>query len=338
MNNLITLLEEKNIQLNTDNTHVLSSSGKKTQVVPLIHQRILSVKGPETEKFLQGQLSCDVSAAFSTGSSLGSHCNIKGHMLSLFRLLKAGNDEAWLRMSHDIFDSATANLKKYMMFSKAESSEISDQISGIGLIGPGAQTLIERWFGNSPSETNSIISLSSGLVVRVPGDRFEIWMEDSALVDMLQQLPEEAGIGSTNDWILSEIDAGIPDLRAETQEAFIPQMTNFQVFAGVSFTKGCYTGQEIVTRLQHRGQLKKPMYIAEVSADTPPQAGDAITALNKPNAGRVVIAAQCGENRYRMLAVIVKNVAEQDPLFLHDQAVELKTLPYSLDPKLFLPK
>jgi folate-binding protein YgfZ len=163
-------------------------------------------------------------------------------------------------------------------------------------------------------------------------------MEDSALVDMLQQLPEEAGIGSTNDWILSEIDAGIPDLRAETQEAFIPQMTNFQVFAGVSFTKGCYTGQEIVTRLQHRGQLKKPMYIAEVSADTPPQAGDAITALNKPNAGRVVIAAQCGENRYRMLAVIVKNVAEQDPLFLHDQAVELKTLPYSLDPKLFLPK
>ncbi|WP_067865900.1 CAF17-like 4Fe-4S cluster assembly/insertion protein YgfZ [Neptuniibacter marinus] len=338
MNNLLTLLEEKKIQLNADKTRVLNSSGKKTQVIPLIHQRVLSIKGPETEKFLQGQLSCDVNNAFKTGSSLGSHCNIKGHMLSLFRLLKAGSEEAWLRMSQDIFESATANLQKYMIFSKAEAQAISHTISGIGLVGPGAQTLIERWFGNSPSETNSIISLSNGLIVRVPGDRFEIWMDDDAVTEIVRQLPEEVGIGSTNDWILSEIDAGIPDLRAETQEAFIPQMTNFQVFAGISFTKGCYTGQEIITRLQHRGQLKKPMYLAEVSTDQEPQVGETISAPNKPNAGRVVLSAQCGENRYRILAVIVKNLAEEGALSLHNQAVELKTLPYTLDPKLFLPK
>lgn len=338
MSSLITLLEERDIQFNTDKNSVQSSSGKTTQVIPLIHQRILSIQGPDTEKFLQGQLSCDVSEVFSRGSSLGSHCNIKGHMLSLFRVIKAGEDKAWLRMSHDIFESASANLKKYMVFSKAEANEITDQVSGLGLIGPGAQAIVEKCFGHSPSEDNGIISLSNGTVVRVPGNRYEIWMETDALTALLADLPLEVGIGSTNDWLLSEIDAGIADLRAATQEAFIPQMTNFQAVGGISFTKGCYTGQEIVTRLQHRGQLKKPMYIAEVDANEPPLPGQVISAPDKPKAGQVVISAQCGEGRYRMLAVLVKTLAENEVLSLASDKLELQPLPYELDPKLFQPK
>lgn len=338
MSNLITLLEQRDTQFNAEKTSVLSSSGKTTQAVPLVHQRVLSIEGPDTEKFLQGQLSCDVSDVFSRGSSLGSHCNIKGHMLSLFRLLKTGDEKVWLRMSHDIFESSVANLQKYMIFSKAEATEISDQVAGLGLIGPGAQAIVEKCFGHSPSEDNGIIPLSNGLVVRVPGNRFEIWMEKEALTELLRELPLEVGIGSTNEWILSEIDAGLPDLRSDTQEAFIPQMANFQAVGGISFTKGCYTGQEIVTRLQHRGQLKKPMYIAEVSTAEMPLPGQLISSPNKPNAGQVVIAAPCGENRYRMLAIIVKNLADSETLSFAESEIELLTLPYSLDPKMFLPK
>jgi folate-binding protein YgfZ len=338
MSNLITFLEENNIPLSDDKKQSLNNSGKTTQVIPLIHQRILSINGPDTAKFLQGQLSCDIDDAFARGSSLGSHCNIKGHMLSLFRLLKTSEESVWLRMSHDIFETAAANLKKYMVFSKAEATEVSDSISGVGLLGPGAQALVEKLFGHSPSEDNGTISLSNGIVVRVPGNRYEIWMENSALVELLKGLPIETDIGATNDWILSEIDAGLADLRSETQEAFIPQMTNFQAVGGISFTKGCYTGQEIVTRLQHRGQLKKPMYIAEVSTTEKPLPGQLISAPNKPKAGQVVLAAACGENRYRLLAVINKNLAEENTLDLSGQTLELKELPYELDPKLFLPK
>jgi folate-binding protein YgfZ len=338
MSNLITFLEENNIPLSDDKKNSLNSSGKTTQVIPLIHQRVLSVEGPDTAKFLQGQLSCDIEETLARGSSLGSHCNIKGHMLSLFRLLKTSEESVWLRMNHDIFETAAANLKKYMVFSKAEATEISETTSGLGLIGPGAQALVEKIFGHSPSEDNGTITLSNGVVVRVPGNRYEIWMDNTSLVELMKELPIEVGIGSTNDWLLSEIDAGIADLREETQEAFIPQMTNFQAVGGISFTKGCYTGQEIITRLQHRGQLKKPMYIAEVTSDTAPLPGQTISALNKPKAGQVVLAAKCGENKYRLLAVIVKSLADDSELDISGQSLELKELPYELDPKLFLPK
>ncbi|WP_415882241.1 YgfZ/GcvT domain-containing protein [Neptuniibacter sp. QD72_48] len=338
MSNLIELLKDKDIQLNTDNTAVLSTTPKTTQIIPLLHQRVLSIAGPDTEKFLQGQLTCDVSEVFVRGSALGAHCNIKGHMLSLFRMLKQGEDHVWLRMSHDIFESASNNLKKYMIFSKAEAEDISTQVSGIGLTGPGAQALIEQLFEQSPTEDDSIISLSNGVVVRVPGNRYEIWMENSGLVELIQNLPDEVGIGSTDTWILSEIDAAIPDLRAETQEAFIPQMTNFQALGGVSFRKGCYTGQEIITRLQHRGQLKKPMYIAEITANQQPKPGQEVSSPDKPKAGQVVIAAPCGENRYRVLAVLVKTLAEKGDLQIGAAKLELASLPYELDPKLFEPK
>jgi folate-binding protein YgfZ len=338
MSELIQLLEDKGLELNPEKNSILSDSSIKTQVIPLIHQRVLSVKGPDTEKFLQGQLTCDVANVFSRGSALGAHCNIKGHMLSLFRLLKAGEEEVWLRMSQDIFDSAANNLKKYIVFSKAEAAEVSDEISGLGITGPGAEALVEQLFGRAPSEDNGILPLSNGLVVRVPGNRFEIWMATAELCELLSKLPDEVSIGSTDTWILSEIEAGIPDLREATQEAFIPQMTNFQALEGVSFKKGCYTGQEIVTRLQHRGQLKKPMYLIEVGGDNKPMAGDVITSPDKPNAGQVVISAPIDGGRYKALAVIVKTLAEKGDLLLNGNEVELTDLPYELDPKLFEPK
>lgn len=338
MNNLLDLLQEKGIQLNADQNAIESACNTSTQVIPLIHQRVLAISGPDTKSFLQGQLTCDLDTVMERGSALGAHCNIKGHMLSLFRLLKAAEDQLWLRMHHSLFDAATANLKKYMIFSKAEAKEISDEVAGIGITGPGAQALIENLFENCPSEDDGILSLSNGVVVRVPGNRFEIWLETAALCELLQKLPDEVSIGSTDSWLLSEIDAGIPDLRAETQEAFIPQMTNLQVFDGVSFRKGCYTGQEIVTRLQHRGQLKKPMYLAEITGDTCPEAGQKISSDTKSNAGQVVFAAPVEAGRYRLLAVITKNEAETNTLRIGDSDLTLLERPYELDPKLFEPK
>lgn len=342
MSELIQFLDSKGVSLADDQKAVLSSSDKSTLVIPLIHQRVLSVSGEDTEKFLQGQLTCDVKAVTSRGSSLGAHCNIKGHMISLFRLLGVKNDEIWMRMSHDIFDSALTNLKKYIIFSKAEATDISKQVSGIGITGPGAQALVERFFEQSPSEDNGVLKLSNGIVVRVPGDRYEIWMETTQLVELLDKLPDEVGFGATNDWVLSEIDAAIPDLRAETQEDFIPQMTNLQALDGVSFTKGCYTGQEIVTRLQHRGVLKKPMYVAEVSSDTAPQPGQKISSAGGSTVGEVVLVASVKSESalFRVLAVINKKAADEEELQLVDSSASLKILdlPYQLDPELFTRK
>jgi folate-binding protein YgfZ len=60
---------------------------------------------------------------------------------------------------------------------------------------------------------------------------------------------------------------GLPTVLPETADAFVPQMANMQHIDGVSFHKGCYTGQEVVARMQYLGKLKRRMYIAEVDTD-----------------------------------------------------------------------
>lgn len=337
MSDLIRLLSSKGAEFNQEETQITSSSRQATQMIPLIHQRVLSILGPDTEKFLQGQVTCDMREVFARGSALGAHCNIKGHMLSLFRIMRISNEQVWLRMHHSTFTSAEANLKKYIIFSKAETADISAETAGVGIKGPGAQAYIENTFGACPSEDNGVLSLKNGVVVRVPGNRYEIWMDAPALAELIDKLPDEVGIGATDDWLLSEIDAALPDVTAPTQEAFIPQMTNMQAVGGVSFTKGCYTGQEIITRLQHRGVLKKPMYIGEVTADSLPQPGQTVYSEQASGVGKVVFAAPVAEDRYRLLAVINKTAVDSAAVNLGDNntAIDILPLPYELDAKLF---
>ena len=77
-----------------------------------------------------------------------------------------------------------------------------------------------------------------------------------------------------NAWTLADIRAGLPTVFENTVEAFVPQMANLQLVGGVSFTKGCYTGQEIVARMQYLGKLKRRMYLAHVDSAEAPTAGD----------------------------------------------------------------
>ncbi|MFW1678484.1 YgfZ/GcvT domain-containing protein [Pontibacter sp. JAM-7] len=339
MSSLTDLLTSQGIKMCPAGDCVSTNSQKTTLAIPLEQYRVLSIKGPDCWKFLQGQLTCDMDEVKNRGSSLGAHCNIKGHMLSLFRIMRIADDEVWLRMDASIFDTAVTNLKKYIVFSKAEACEITDQVTGLGLLGPGATAVIDKLFERVPSEDNGIISLNQGAVVRVPGDRFELWVTQDKLPDHLSNVPDRVGIGAIDAWQLSEINAGIPDLRPETQEAFIPQMTNLQALAGVSFRKGCYTGQEIVTRLQHRGQLKKSMYLVSTSSPQPPQPLQKVLTAEQQSCGQVVLAASDNDGQYRLLAVITKKAADQGELFLEDGSqLQLESLPYTLDPALFLPK
>lgn len=320
-------LQQPGIQLTDDRISDAPAHDLSTSVIPLTDACILSVSGPDANKFLQGQLSCDLAEVDRRGSLPGAHCNIKGHMHSLYQVIRAGDACYWLRTRSAMASDALALLKKYIIFSKAEAVQ-EENLLGIGLTGPDAQALAERIQG----------AVSHCALTRHNDSLIECWFAADQLEQVMQLAGESAGLGDSNRWELAAVDAAIPDLYPATREAFIPQMTNLQVFDGVSFTKGCYTGQEIVTRLQHRGQLKRPMYLAEVEAEQPPSPGTPLASDSKDNVGQLVRVARCGENRYRVLAVIVKEQAEQQIVHLESTdgpALTLKELPYVLDPRLF---
>ncbi|GGC11455.1 tRNA-modifying protein YgfZ [Marinobacterium zhoushanense] len=314
-----------------------STGGESTCLVPLTRQRIIRITGPEAQKFLQGQLSCNLAEVERIGSRLGSHCNIKGHMISLFRVMKQSPESFWLRTDAGNADKALATIKKYILFSKAEA-QLSDELVGIGLFGPDAEALAGKLISAVPTEVDGVSADGERLLVRVPGDRFECWLPAADAAELIKQLSQSATLASTDDWLLQEIRAGLPELNSETSEAFIPQMTNLQAFEGVSFSKGCYTGQEVVTRLQHRGILKKPMYRARVTSEQRPLPGQLLHTAEKEGVGQVVIAAPCDSGRYELLAVITKEQAENSGIHLgsgEGPLLQLLELPYELDPRLF---
>lgn len=313
-------------------------SGEETALVPLTHQRIISINGPETAKFLQGQLSCDIAEVQRIGSRLGSHCNIKGHMISLFRVMRQTPEAFRLRTDAGNADKALAAIKKYIIFSKAEA-ELDANLVGIGFFGSAAAELAARAVASVPTEVDQVSVEGERLLVRVPGDnRFECWLPADDAATLVQELADKASLAGTDAWLLQQIRAGVPDLRSDTSEAFIPQMTNMQALEGVSFTKGCYTGQEVVTRLQHRGILKKPMYRASVTTAERPLPGQALHSAAKENIGQVVLAAPTGGDNFELLAVVTKEQAESSTIHLESAEgpqLTLLELPYTLDPRLF---
>ena len=321
-------LDRPGIELEGDVVVTTPTAESKTRSVALTDYSIISVNGPDAHKFLQGQLSCDLAKVDTDDNLPGAHCNIKGHIHSLFQVIKAGDDSYWLRTRSELAESSLALLKKYIIFSRAEAV-LQPDLLGIGLVGRDSVALMQ-------------VTLPEGAVTVAHNDQLgEIWLPAEQLAPTLERLQEQAPLDSRNSWELAAVNAAIPELFPATREAFIPQMVNLQVFEGVSFNKGCYTGQEIVTRLQHRGQLKRPMYLAAVAAEQAPQPGGNLASQDKASVGQIVRVAEEQPGRYRLLAVLIKAEAEAGQIHLDNAdgpTLELLPLPYTLDPSLFVSK
>ncbi|MGH8773155.1 MAG: YgfZ/GcvT domain-containing protein, partial [Burkholderiales bacterium] len=129
------------------------------------------------------------------------------------------------------------------------------------------------------------------------------------------------------DWLT--IRAGIPVILPQTQEQFVPQMVNFELIGGVSFEKGCYSGQEIVARAKYRGQIKRRMFLAHIASDTDPQPADAVYSadLQDQAAGMIANSAANPEGGYDVLAVVQTSSADSDVRWKTREGPPLNFLP-----------
>jgi len=153
-----------------------------------------------------------------------------------------------------------------------------------------------------------------------------------------QQVSQGAEVVSSSTWDYLNIQAGIPFIDANSSEEFVPQMANMELINGVSFTKGCFTGQEIVARMHYLGKLKKRCYKINIDTENKPETGDKLFAENAragQNTGTIISVEKNPESGYDALAVI--QIADtESKLFLNDAdgpAVTVKELPYSFDSK-----
>ncbi|WP_226685631.1 YgfZ/GcvT domain-containing protein [Stutzerimonas stutzeri] len=299
----------------------------------LSHEGVLAVRGPDASKFLQGQLTCNLNYLTAETSSLGARCTPKGRMQSSFRIVLDG-DGYLLAMASELLQLQQADLNKYAVFSKSRLNDESGDWCRFGLAG-GDGSLVSLGL-DLPQPPDSVVRSNGMIAIRLPDGRVELWTPGADAEQVRTRLAAQLQETPVNRWLLDQVRAGIGQVFGSTRELFIPQMINLQALGGVSFKKGCYTGQEIVARMQYLGKLKRRLQrlVIEGRQDELPAPGvEIFSPVHGSSVGEVVLAAS-DTDRIELLAVLQEDAAADGRLHLGSPdglPMSLLELPYSLN-------
>ncbi len=298
-------------------------------IADLSHYGVIGFAGEDAQTFLQGQLTCDVRLVTPQQAQFGSLCSAKGRMLATF-LLWRRNGDIFMELPAASRECVQKHLSKYVLRAKVKVRDASDEFVRLGVAGMAAPGVLARIFGAPPPAPHGAQQGESGTLIALPGGRYEIVAspeQAAALWDELRQDCTPAG-ASCWDWLA--LRAGIPAILPATQEQFTPQMANLELLGGVSFTKGCYTGQEVVARTQYLGKVKRRLYLAHIPGDAAPQPGDALAGTEH---GMIVNAAAAPSGGYDVLAVMPMEDAEAGQVRWKSAAgalLQLLPMPYAV--------
>ncbi|MDW5416750.1 folate-binding protein [Iodobacter sp. CM08] len=300
---------------------------------PLDAFGVIAFSGEETQPFLQGQLSSDVRALGDNAAQYSSYSTPKGRMLASFLVFRRGDDYC-LQVAAELQAAIQKRLAMFVMRSKTKARDASAELLLLGVAGPLAAAKLASVVGALPEGDFSSVHSEQCTVIALPGQRYQLAIASDAALGLWQQLLA-AGILPADEslWRLSDIRAGAPWITTATQEAFVAQMANMELIGGVSFTKGCYPGQEIVARTQYLGKLKRRMYRASLATEHA-EAGQEVfsSEMNGQASGKLMLAAKVGQGRWEVLVVAQIASLEHG---LHLAAVdgpvlEILDLPYAL--------
>jgi folate-binding protein YgfZ len=307
-------------------------------VTDLSQLGIIAISGPDAIDFLQGQISNDLREVSETHSQLSSHCSAKGRMLANFRVLRMG-DRTLLVLPRTQLEPLLKRLRMFLLRANATVEDVSDTLVCIGLTGACVEPSLAQAFGDVPTLGNGMTRSGDSALIRVEGlePRYLlVGPVDSARAAWESARSAGAELANQDLWSLHDIRAGIPTVLPETSERFVPQMANMQLIDGVSFHKGCYTGQQVVARMQYLGKLKRRMYVARATLSPDAAAPAPGTVLSAPGSssgqapGWVVNAVAIGPGQCEMLVVAEIAAAEDGVLHLGDDgpALEVSAPPY----------
>lgn len=303
--------------------------------VPLVDRGFLSVMGEKGAQLLQGQVTCDITQLTENTALLGAQCTPQGRMIALFRAFQLHSAERLLQMPASLVDTLAEYMAKYAVFFQTKLVNVSSAYACFGITGAKAAVALKQRYGTIP-EAEQVYRDGNLMLYRISADQYGIIIPSAEAETLWKQLLDWATPAGSDFWTLQSIQAGLGEVTATTSGEFIPQMLNLQAINGISFKKGCYTGQEIVARTKYRGKLKKRLYRFEITTDTLPVPG---TPCRLPDdqdvrVGEVVSAAWKNAGQAELLLVLNNTAATTDQLVLGEMSAnpcQQLPLPYLLD-------
>ena len=260
---------------------------------------VLRIAGDDARAFLQGQLSNDVRQLTRENSQLAALNTPQGRVVALLRLIERA-DGIHALLPASMIPTVIERLRKYVLRSKVTLAPAELAVQPI-LGGIGAEPARSPPAGTTQG-TAAHREAEGVSVLRVGGSSTRaLLVGPREGIDTLMAR-EQLAAADWNFWRLAQIAAGEPQVYPATAEHFVAQMLNLDLIGGLSFNKGCYTGQEIIVRTQHLGRIKRRMVRARY-AGAPASPGDKLFE-GEATAGEIVDAASRAGGTTEVLAVI----------------------------------
>ncbi|ASF46771.1 CAF17-like 4Fe-4S cluster assembly/insertion protein YgfZ [Methylovulum psychrotolerans] len=286
----------------TDITFPIRSQGRQC-LYPLAHFGILTVGGKDAATLLQGQITCNINDLSETQSSLAAICNPKGRAIATFLIVRQAE------VFHLIVPLALLDTlkKRLSLFVLRSSVTFTDNTDHYALLGADTEEAAP-WLATRQADEVCQIQLDNRvLILAAPEAAIACW---TAYTGQGYQASPSA------HWRLRDLYCGLPWLSPATSEAFVPQMFHLDKLGGISFKKGCYTGQEIIARTHYLGKSKRGMLLAESHGNLP-EPNSAVLNSAGETVGQV-LAAQADGAVCKLLVVVQLSETGVYPLTLAD--------------------
>lgn len=313
-----------------------ASSHLPLTLISLEDWALVTLNGPDTVKYLQGQVTADIDALPADRHVLCGHCDAKGKMWSNLRLFHRGEGFAYLER-RSVLDSQLAEIKKYAVFSKLTIAADNDAVL-LGVAGFQARAALADVFSTLPDAEHQVVQDGETTLLHfaLPAERFLLVTTTAVAEKLVDKLHEQAELNDSQQWLTLDIEAGYPVIDSANSAQLIPQATNLQALEGISFSKGCYTGQEMVARAKFRGANKRALYWLEGKAGRVPEAAEDVELQlgeNWRRTGTVLSAAKLADGTLWVQVVLNNDLDADSTLRVRDDATSqlaIKPLPYSL--------
>ena len=286
------------------------------QFAPLPDLAAISVTGSDAASFLGGQLSQTPPKRGAARAPLAAWADAKGRVQALFRVIDQ-DDGYRLIADRSVVDEVSSALRRYVLRADV-SIDVAADIACAALLGVSTPWLAEQGIE---------LGLEAGDVAR---GHDAIWLRLGpqlvhvlAAPDRIEQLAATLTSGSADDAELAEIRLGLPSVSAPLRGKFLPQMLNLDVLGGIAFDKGCYPGQEVIARTQHRGTIKRRLaHFTCAPGEFAPAPGERVVDRDGNRVGYVVRAAPTAAGSELLAVVELAAIGRQ----LRLEVAELQTL------------
>lgn len=211
---------------------------------------VVCFAGSHARSFLQGYLTCDTDELTEGKLLPTALCNLQGRVVMNGWCTAEGDENVLLVLHASLVDGLARFLQRYLMFSRKTTLE--DRRESMLVL--GGLDLAETAGGLPMDDRRRLFLIADA------ADAERLWQAHPPL--------------TSADWLDSLTADGVPLVSAPVSEAFLPQMLNLHTLGAVDFEKGCYLGQEVVARAQHRGQVKRHLVRLTWEGSAPSPGGE----------------------------------------------------------------